>query len=111
MALTLLADRVLQDGAGRTFDLATAEEVRLADRVLPAASVIARRVWRDECQEAVDIWCSGRETLIDFAEIGDARALEIFGVDGEGGVGEVADAQVAKVAIRLLPRAATVGVC
>jgi transcriptional regulator with GAF, ATPase, and Fis domain len=105
----LLADRFIRDvgsrcgGKGRAFDLATAEEVRLVECVLPTAfDDRARAEWRDGCQEALDAWHLDRETLIDYAEVGHARGIEAY-VEPSAPAG--------LLTMRWLPQPATVGVC
>jgi DNA-binding NtrC family response regulator len=77
VTLVLLADRVVCDGLGGTFDLATAEAVRVIEHAMPSTTA-SRQEWRDTCQQALDVWHADRASLLDFAEVGETRAIEIF---------------------------------
>jgi transcriptional regulator with GAF, ATPase, and Fis domain len=72
----LVADRFVCDARGRAFDLATAAPVRLVERTVPPGA--ARAQWRDRCQALLDIWRSDAVPLIDYAEVGQTRCIEVY---------------------------------
>jgi hypothetical protein len=108
MPLVLIADRFVREevgGDGRAFDLTTAAEVRLVERRDITTSDRARAAWRDACQQALAVWHSDRDTLIDYAEVGGIRAVEAYAAPPR----EVASG--ASITMHWLPQAATEGVC
>jgi DNA-binding NtrC family response regulator len=125
MPLLLLADRFVCDVHGRAFDLATADEVRLIDRLLREEE---RAAWREECQQALELCRLDGDSMIEYVEIGPKRCVEVYaeiqqralagaglGAGASAGVGASAAANAGAnaggIAIRLLPQAASAGAC
>jgi transcriptional regulator with GAF, ATPase, and Fis domain len=98
------------------FDLASAAEVRIVDRLLPEEAREARDEWREECERALEMWQFDRASMIDYIEIGRTRCIEVYdpaaAVASTPLIAPIAPiVPMVPIAIRMLPQLASVGAC